>query len=143
MGPRSLIAVLGGIVITYFLSGILEGPLVGMVAAERPTNMEELMAARNEPAVVAGRIAIAGFVGLLAGYLVAKIAGEYEVPHAAVAAALQAVILVRGFAADPAAASVALWMHGAHVLVTAGAMIGGALIRARAARVGPPGEVRS
>ena len=67
MNVRSLIAVLGGTVIIYFLSSILEGPLVGIVAAERPTNMDELIAARNEPAVRLGRLAISGVVGVLAG----------------------------------------------------------------------------
>jgi hypothetical protein len=140
---KSVIAVLGGMVIVYFLSGILEGPLVAWLASRRPTTMEELMAARNEQAVLLGRLGITAAVGLLAGYLVAKIAGHYELAHAAVSAALQAFMLLRGFAADPAAAAVPTPMRVAFVAVTVAAMLAGAAIRARAARLTPPTEVRS
>jgi hypothetical protein len=143
MDIKSVIAVLGGMVLVYFLGGILEGPLVGWLGSERPTTMEQLMAVRNEPAVLAGRIAVAGAVGLLAGYVVAKIAGGHELAHAAVSAALQAFMLLRAFAADPPAAAAPMGMRMAMVAVTAGAMIAGAAIRARAARLAPPTEVRS
>lgn len=143
MSVRSLIAVLGGVVIIYFLSGILEGPLVGRLASVRPTTIEELIVVRNEPAVLIGRLAITGFVGLLAGYVLAKIAGEHELPHAAASAVLQAFMVMRGFATDPGAAAVSLEMRLAFVVVAAAAMLAGAAIRARAARVIAQTEVRS
>ena len=143
MNVRSVIAVLGGTVIIYFLSSILEGPLVGMVAAERPTNMEELIAARNEPAVLLGRLAISGVVGVLAGYLTAKIADEHELLHAAAAAVLQGFLFLSAFAADPAPVAVPIAMRAAFVLVTAAAMLAGAAVRARARQAAPPTEVKS
>ena len=143
MDIRSVIAVLGAIVITFFLSQILEGPMVGMLASKAPANMDELILVRNEANVLLGRLAIAAVVGVLAGYLVAKIAGHYELAHAAVAAALQAFMLLRGFAADPPAASVPFGMRAAFVAVTVAAMLAGAAVRARAARVTGQTEVRS
>jgi hypothetical protein len=140
---RSLIAVLGGVVIVYVLGGILEGPLVARLASVRPTSIEELIVVRNEPAVLLGRLAVTGFVGLLAGYVLAKIAGVSEMPHAAASAALQGFIVMRGFATDPGAASVSLAMRLAFVAVAAAAMLAGAAIRARAARVIAQTEVRS
>jgi len=140
---RSLIAVLGGVVIIYVLGGILEGPLVARLASARPATIEELIVVRNEQAVLVGRLAITGFVGLLAGYVIAKIAGEYELRHAAASAVLQGFIVMRGFATDPGAASVSLEMRLAFVTVAAAAMLAGAAIRARAARIIAQTEVRS
>ena len=143
MSIRSIIAVLGAIVLVYFLSGILEGPLVAALASERPTNMDELIAARNEAAVVTGRIVITGVVSLLAGYVAAKIAGEHEVAHAAVAALLEAAILLSGFAAEPPATALSYGTRTAFVTMTIGAMMAGAAIRARAAKFAPIDEVKS
>lgn len=138
---RSVIAVLGAIVIIFFLTGLLEGPAIGVLAARRPATMEELVAARAEPAVVLARLGIAGVVSLLAGYLTGKIAGRREVTHALVAAAIQSFILVRDFAAQSGGA-VPITTQLVFVFVTVGAMILGATVRARAARFapGPGGE---
>jgi hypothetical protein len=74
---------------------------------------------------------------------VAKIAGEYELQHAAVAAVAQTGLLVRGFAAEDAAAALPAWVRVATVVMTIGAMLLGALVRARAARLTPAKEVES
>jgi hypothetical protein len=140
---RSVIAVLGAIVIIFFLSDVLEVPTVALLAPSRPANMDEYMAARVEPSVVAGRAAIGLVTGLLAGYLVAKIAGRSEMRHALVAAALQTLFMLRGFALDPSAASLPAWTRAVLVMVTALGMIGGAAVRARAARFSPTTEVGS
>jgi hypothetical protein len=105
--------------------------------------MAELIAARNEPPVLLGRLAISGVVGVLAGYLVAKIADQHELAHAAVAALLQAFLFLRAFAADPAPVAVPIAMRAAFILVTAAAMLAGASIRARARRAAAPTEVKS
>jgi hypothetical protein len=133
---RSVIAVLGATVLIYFLTGILEGPLVGTLASKRPTNMDELIVLRNEPAVVYGRIVITGFVSLLAGYIAAKIAGEHELAHAGAAALVQTAILFGGFSAEPPATALPYGMRTAFVTITIGAMLAGAAIRARASRLG-------
>ena len=133
MDVRSIIGVLGGVVLVYFLSQILEPPLVMQLAPQRPTNNEELLAAAMAGRVLVGRVILGGFIGLLAGYMAAKIAGQHELAHAGVSAALQAAM--RG-SSDPTAT----WPL---IAVTALAMLVGASIRARAARFEPPTEVRS
>jgi hypothetical protein len=138
---RSVIAVLGAIVVVFFLSEPLEVATVALVAPSRPANIDEYMVARATPRVVAGRAAIGLVTGLLAGYLAAKIAGRYEMRHALVAVAVQAIFMLRGFALDPPTASLPLWTRAVLVLVTAFGMIGGAAVRARAARLSTPTEV--
>jgi hypothetical protein len=140
---RSIIAVLGGIVIISFLSQGLEFALVQAFAAVPIQDLNGYYAARNQPAMQAAMVIIAGITGLLAGYLVAKIAGEYELQHAAVAAVAQTGLLVRGFAAEDAAAALPAWVRVATVVMTIGAMLLGALVRARAARLTPAKEVES
>jgi hypothetical protein len=140
---KSVIAVLGGMVLMYFLAEILEPPLVAWLAAQRPASMDEYLAARNAQPVLIGRLMLTGITGILAGYVVAKIAGQYEVAHAAVSAALQSFMLLRAFGADPAGAAASISMRAAFVAVTIAAMLAGAAVRARAARVTGQTEVRS
>ena len=85
-------------------------------------------------------LVIAAITGVLAGYMVAKIAGQYEMQHAAFAALLQTLLLVRGFAIEDAAAAPPAWVRVALVLVTVPAMLLGAAVRARAARSTPSKE---
>ena len=143
MNIRSVIAVLGGMVIMFFLIELVEPPTVALLASQRPTGMDEYLAARNEPAVLGGRVAVFVVVGLLAGYMVAKIAGEHELAHAGAAFALQAFLMFRGFAADPSAPLLPWWILGGLVLVTGAAILTGAAIRARAAKLAPTQEVES
>ncbi len=143
MNVKSIIAVLGGIVIISFLSQLLEVPLVQAFAASPIEDLNGYLVARNRPPIQVGLVIIAGVTGVLAGYIVAKIAGEYELQHAAVAAVLQALLLVRGYAAEDAASALPLWVRVAVVLVTVGGMLLGATVRARAARLAPAKEVES
>jgi hypothetical protein len=140
---RSVIAVLGGLVIISFLSQLLEVPLVRALADASPTNMDEYMTARNHPSMHVAMLIIAALTGLLAGYMVAKIAGGQEMLHAAAAAVLQALLFLRGFAGEQGAAALPAWVHAGVVVVTAGAMLLGAAVRARAARLTPIEEVES
>jgi hypothetical protein len=141
---RSVIAVLGGIVLISFLTQLLEVPLVNVFAPEPIVDMNGYLAARNKPIVHAGLLMIAALTGLLGGYLVAKIAGEYEVRHTALAAAAQTVLLIRGFGDPAATATFPGWVKVSLVLVTVSAMLLGAFVRARAASLSQsPREVRS
>ncbi len=143
MSVRSIIGVLGGIVIISFLSQMLELPLVNLFAPAPIADMNEYLAARNQTPIHAAMLGIAAITGLLAGYLVAKIAGQYEVAHAAFAAVLQTLLLVRSYAtADPATA-LPPWLEVALVIVTVPAMLLGAAVRARAAKLEPSKEVGS
>jgi hypothetical protein len=140
---RSLIGILGGIVIISFLTQLLEVPLVNVFAPEPITDMNGYLAARNQPLMHAAMLVIAGMTGLLAGYLVAKIAAQYEVQHAAFAALVQSVLLIRGFAAGGAASMLPAWLKVSLVVVTATAMLLGAAVRARAAKLTVTNEVGS
>jgi hypothetical protein len=88
-------------------------------------------------------VVIAGVTGLLAGYLVAKVAAQYEIQHAAFAALVQTVLLVRGFTAESAAAALPAWLKVSIVVVTVSAMLLGASVRARAAKLNASKEVGS
>jgi hypothetical protein len=140
---RSVIGVLGGIVIIAVLTQLLELPLVNLLAPAPLTDMAGYMTARNQPSVHVGLLAIAGVVGLLAGYVVAKIAGEYELAHAAVTALLQGGLLIRSFGDKDAAADLPPWVKVGLVAVTTIAMLLGASVRARAARLTASSEVKS
>jgi hypothetical protein len=140
---RSVIGILGGIVIISFLTQLLEVPLVNVLAPEPITDMNGYLAARNRPPIHLAMLVIAGMTGLLAGYLVAKIAAEYEMQHAAFAALVQSVLLSRGFAADRAAAMLPMWLKVSLVVVTVTAMLLGAAVRAHAAKLTASKEVGS
>jgi hypothetical protein len=143
VGVRSVIALLGGMILVFFLVEALEPPTVALLAPQRPADMDSYLAARNEPGVLPGRLAIYGVVGILAGYMVAKIAGQYEKTHAAAAFLLQAFMMMRGFAADPAAIALPFGTRALLVGVTGVGMMLGAAVRARAARLGSSTEVGS
>ena len=143
MSVRSIIGVLGGIVIISLLGQLLEVPLVNAFAAEPITDLNGYLAVRNQPPIHIALLAIAAITGVLAGYMVAKIAGQYELRHAAFAAGLQALLLIRGFAAEDAAAAFPAWLRLGLVLVTVAAMLLGAAVRARAVILAPSNEVES
>ena len=67
MDIKSVIALLGGMILMFFLIEVVEPPTVALLAAQRPADMESYLAARNEPGVIPGRLAIYGIVGILAG----------------------------------------------------------------------------
>lgn len=143
MSVRSLIGILGGIVLISFLTQLLELPIVNVFAPAPITDMNGYLAARNQPSIHVALVIIAGMTGLLAGYMVAKVAGQYEMQHAACAALVQTVLLVRGFAAESAAAALPAWVKVSLVVVTVSAMLLGASVRARAATLSPAKEVGS
>src|SRR3712207_415520 len=103
--------------------------------------MNGYLAARNRPPMRVALLGIAAVSGLLAGYVVAKIAGEYEMPHVAVAALLQAALLLRDFAAEDAGTARPVWLRVGLVSVTVSAMLLGGAVRARAAKLTPSKEV--
>jgi hypothetical protein len=140
---RSVIGILGAIVLISFLTQLLELPLVNLFAPEPITDMNGYLAARNRPPIHAAMVVIAGVTGLLAGYLVAKIAGQYEMQHAACAALVQTLLLVRGFGGESAAAALPTWLKVSLVIATVAAMLLGASVRARAAKLTASEEVGS
>lgn len=140
MGLKSVIALLGGMILVFFLVELLEPPTVALLATERPADMDAYLAARNEAGVLPGRIAVYTAVGILAGYIVAKIAGQYEMVHAGAAFALQAFMMLRAFAAEPPAIALPAGARTWLVLFTGLGMLTGAAVRSRAARMGSSTE---
>ena len=76
---------LGGLAVTSLMTQPLEFSLVNAVASEPITDMAAYLAVRNQPPVLGATLAVNALVAVLAGYLVAKIAGTREMTHAAAA----------------------------------------------------------
>jgi hypothetical protein len=129
---RSLVAVLGGLLMLFALTQVLELVLVRTAAAAPLENMEQYLAVRNRTGVLVGLLASQLVASLLAGYTAAKVAGLAELTHAGIAAALQTALFAWGFTVGESASLSPVWMRVATVVVTAPAMLAGASVRAKA-----------
>jgi hypothetical protein len=129
---RGLIAVLGGLLVLFVLSQVMELVLVRTAAQQPLKDLGEYMAVRNRTGVLAGLVASQVVAALLAGYMSAKLAGSAELLHAGIAAALQTVLFAWGFTSSETAPLTPVWMRWAIILVTAPAMLVGAMVRAKA-----------
>jgi len=135
MNPvRSLIAVLGGILLVSVVVELLEFTLVNARAGGGITDMAGYFAVLNQPVMLGARPVYNTLAALLGGYLTARIAGHREILHGMAAAGLKTGALIWGFTAGEYAALTPVWMRVALVLLTGPAMIAGASIRAMAAR---------
>jgi hypothetical protein len=128
---RSAAAVLIGAVILGFIDQTLERVLVSALAATPPTDEASYLAVRNRPVVLAITLITHALAATLAGYILAKIAGLYEVRHAIAAAALLAVLYVFAFMSENVMLP-PVWVRLAMLIVTPPALIAGASIRAQA-----------
>jgi hypothetical protein len=128
---RSIAVVVAGLLLLGFIDQTLERTLV-MTLAQAPIQDEAAyLAIRNRPAVLAVSVVTHALASLLTGYVLARLAGAYEVQHAMATAAL-AVMLV-GFASlTPNVMLPPLWVRIAMVLVTPPALIAGAYVRGQA-----------
>lgn len=131
---RSIIAVLGGVAVIPLVVEPLEFTLVRAVADVPIESMESYFAVRNQPGVLAAKIAYTSLAGVLGGYLAAKVAAAAEMRHGMVVAAVQTAALVWGFTAGEFAAYTPVWVRVALTLVTGPAILAGAAVRASAAR---------
>jgi hypothetical protein len=129
---RSLVAVLGGLLMLFVLTQVLELVLVRTAAAGPLENMEQYLAVRGRTGVLVGLLASQAVASLLAGYTTAKVAGLAELTHAGIAAALQTALFAWGFTVGENASLSPVWMRVATVVVTAPAMLAGASVRAKA-----------
>ena len=129
---RSVIAVLGGMLVLFVLSQVMELVLVRTAAQQPLENLGEYIAVRNRTGVQAGLVASQVVAALLAGYMSAKLARSAELTHAGVAAGLQTVLFLWGFTSGETAPLTPVWMRWAIILVTAPAMLVGAMVRAKA-----------
>ncbi len=129
---RSIIAVMGGVLLYSVLDQVLEATLVRAMAAEPLANEAGYFAVRNQPLVLAAKVVFGGLVAVLAGYLSAKIAGAEEIQHGLATAAIQTASMAWGYTVGDFAALTPVWARIALVLTTAPIMVGGAAIRRKA-----------
>jgi hypothetical protein len=128
---RSAAAVLIGAVILGFIDQTLERVLVSALAATPPTDEASYLAVRNRPVVLVITLITHALAATLAGYILAKIAGMYEVRHAIAAAAVLAVLYLFAFMSENVMLP-PVWVRLAMLIVTPPALIAGASIRAQA-----------
>jgi len=133
---RSVLAVLGGIVLISLVVESVEFMVVNATATEPLIDFADYFAVRNRPGILGAKLVYNTAAALLGGYMVAKIAGYAELLHAGVAALIQTAVLVSSaFGQGEYAQYTPGWMWVALVVLTGPAMMGGAAVRARAARV--------
>ena len=131
---RSLVAVLGGILLISVVVEVLEFTLVNARAGGAITDMTQYFAVRNQPVMLGAKLVYNSLTAVIGGYMVAKVAGSREMLHGAVAALVQTAALIWGFTAGEYAAFTPVWMRIALVCLTGPAMLLGASVRARAVR---------
>jgi hypothetical protein len=140
---RSVVAVIGGVLLLNFMGSTLERTLVSVIAQGAPATEAAYLAVRNRPAVLGVTLVTHALASTLAGYIVAKISGAYEVRHAVAVA----VLLSAGYASTLMADAPLLppvWVRVAMLIITTPALIAGAYVRAeaRAIQAEPAGTVR-
>ncbi len=128
---RSIAVVLAGMLLLGFIDQTLERTLV-MTLAQAPVQDEaSYLAIRNRPMVLGISIVTHALASLLTGYVVGRLAGSYEVQHAAAVAAMFTLLLT--FASvTPNVMLPPLWMRVAMIVITPPALIAGAYIRGQA-----------
>lgn len=132
MSPlRSVVAVLGGVVVLSFMDRVLEGTLVSALAETPPTDQASYLAVRNRPLVLGVTLVAHTMAALLAGYITGRIAGGQETRHAIGAGAVLMAAYLWAFLLDnPMLPPV--WVRIVMLVVTIPALVGGATIRAQA-----------
>jgi len=132
---RSLLAIIGGIALISLVVEPLEFTLVNAVAGQPIPDLAGYFEVRNRGGILAAKLVYNTLAAVLGGYMTAKIAGERELAHAGLAAAVETAMLVWTALAGEYAHFTPGWMWGALIVLTGPAMMAGASVRARAARV--------
>lgn len=130
---RGIVAVVAGIALWNVLIRMLETSLVTALAGAPVAAPEAFAAIGGSLPVTLARLLYTGVVGMMAGYVVARIASHDPLRHAIIGAIFASVILAVGFAIGlgspaPVWAKVLLVIDSA-----AGFAVGGALRAAAAA----------
>ena len=137
---RGAAAVLIGAILLGFIDQTLERVLVTALADTPPADEASYLAVRNRPAVLVLTLISHALAATLAGYILAKIAGAWEVRHAIAAAALLVVVYVFAFMSDNVLLP-PVWVRAVMLIVTPPALIAGASIRAQARSIQPEAAV--
>jgi len=128
---RSIAAVIASLLLVAFIDQTLERTLVMAMANAPITDQQSYLAVRNQTSVLTIMIITHAMAALLTGYVLARLAGSYEVQHAAIAAALVMLLLI-GASANPNVLVPPVWVRLTMAAVTLPAMITGAYIRGQA-----------
>jgi hypothetical protein len=128
---RSLVAIVGGVLLLNFMSSTLQSTLVSVVAQATPADEAAYLAVRNRPAMLGISLVTHVLAATLAGYIIARVSGVHEVRHAMAAAALLAVAYASTFMTENAMLPPA-WMRVAMLILTPPALVAGAYVRAEA-----------
>ncbi len=128
---RSILAILGGVLLLNFMDQTLERVLVQALADASPTDVASYLAIRNQPLVLVFTLVTHAFAAGLAGYILARIAGVHEMRHAAAAAAFLTASYVWAFTMSDNPMLPPVWVRGVLLVVTAPALLGGASVRAQ------------
>ena len=143
MNPlRSVVAVLGGVVVLSFMDRVLEGTLVSALADAPPTDQASYLAVRNRPLVLAVTLVVHTMAAVLAGYITGRIAGGQETRHAIGAGAVLMAAYLWAFLLDnPMLPPV--WVRIVMLLVTVPALVGGAIVRTQARSLRTEADART
>jgi hypothetical protein len=128
---RGITAVLGALVLFSAITQVLEYSLVSASAGGAVSDMPSYLAALNRPSNLAVKAVANVMVGLLAGYMTAKIARAHEMMFAGIAAAAETCSLVYGFTMGEYVV-LPLWFRALLAFTTGPAMMAGAWVRMQA-----------
>jgi hypothetical protein len=128
---RSGLAVAGGVLLLLFMDATLERTLVSAIGQGPPADEAAYLAIRNRTGVLAITVVTHALASALAGYVIGKIAGAYEVRHALAAATILAAGYASTFFGDNPMVPPA-WTRALLLVLTPPALAAGAHIRAEA-----------
>jgi hypothetical protein len=132
---RSILAVAFGVLMIGLLDQFLEASLVGAVAGAKIANMDTYFAIRNEPQILGAKVVYTAVIGVLAGYMTAKIAAREEMPHAFIVALVVAAQYLWAFTQTEFAPYTPGWAKVVLPFAAGAAVLAGGWVRWRAAQV--------
>ena len=128
---RSVAVVVIGLLLLGFIDQTLEKTLVQTLAQEQIKDETAYLAVRNRPMVLMFTVVSHGFASLLTGYVLGRLAGTREVPHAAATAGLFTIAMIFA-SATPSVMLPPMWVRLVMLLITPPALVAGAYVRGQA-----------
>jgi hypothetical protein len=128
---RSIGVVIAALLLLLFIDQTLELTLVQALANAPIKDQAAYLAIRNRPMVLATIVAMHALVSLLTGYVLARLAGNHEVQHAAATAAF-ATMWLMSVSMTPNVMVPPAWVRLAMAVITPAGLIAGAYVRGQA-----------
>jgi hypothetical protein len=129
---RGLVGVLVGLAISVGFVQFLELMLANALAGHGLQSLDEYAAALNTLPVLALRVVISSFMGLLGGYLCAKLAEHDQMRYTLMAVIFRAIAVIGGNAAHYMPPT-PVWALAVLLTVSSAFMLAGGAVRAAAA----------